>query len=98
MSTETTVMHKTFFHKISISIRPAVLFLTCAALSFDEPIYAVPFNSQDLRRMGRIRITTLQVGRNILVLEARCWQRFEMAQVAGKFLTLGVIVLDNTGF
>jgi hypothetical protein len=58
----------------------------------------VPFNSQDLRRVGRIRVTTLQVGRNILVLETSIWQRFEMAQVAGKFLTLRVVVLGNTGF
>jgi hypothetical protein len=39
MLTETTFMHKTFLHKISLSIRPAVLFLTGAASSFDESTY-----------------------------------------------------------
>jgi hypothetical protein len=48
--------------------------------------------------MGRIRVTTLQVSRNILELETRCWQRFEMTQVAGKFFALLVIVLGSTGF
>jgi hypothetical protein len=59
-----------------------------------------PYSStQELRRMSRIRVATLQVGGNILVLKTRRWQRLEMAQVARKFLTLRVIVcLGSTGF